>query len=286
MEEQNKKSLSTREWFLIIILIMIVEAFICYIAFVNAKNGSALNFVSFAGTLISIILAVLAIGYTYGESVKQKNDGNTIANQISTLNQVINTIKIETASLDKISEINKELCMLSDSFKIGMNDTHKKVDDINTNFEELLKNFDNKATTTTQKPNYELLSDLLVTKKPTTVLINLLLIYNFNGTSISTMYSTLKFKLLEILSIYYKTEIEVDSKQGSLFIGFLNVTCAILLKIGLVSVKKKETISIDSHLLTRIENFVKEFRPEENSNDKLVQTFIENLNFDNQNLSE
>lgn len=63
---------SKREWVFSIVIVSLVQAFVWYSAFVNAGSGSALNFISFAGTLVSIILAVLAIGYTYGESISQK----------------------------------------------------------------------------------------------------------------------------------------------------------------------------------------------------------------------
>lgn len=107
--KQTNKKLLTREWGYIIVIITIVQGWIWYTAFVNAHNASALNYISFAGTLISIILAVLAIGYTYGESVKQKNSSDTVVNQISKLNDVIATIEMEASALQKISDIARDL---------------------------------------------------------------------------------------------------------------------------------------------------------------------------------
>jgi hypothetical protein len=115
--------LSGREWVFIVVIISIIQAFIWYAAFVNAGNGSALNYVSFAGTIISIILAVLAIGYTYGESISQKNKGDTVANQISTLNEVIKNIKIEAQAIQDISKIQDQFQVILNGMEVGFKNT-------------------------------------------------------------------------------------------------------------------------------------------------------------------
>src|ERR1700760_3776689 len=102
----NLNNLTKRDWIFILIIISLMQGIIWYISFVNSKSVNALNYVSFAGTLISIILAVLAIGYTYGESLAEKNKSNNISNQINTLNDVIKNIQIEASALEKISIIN------------------------------------------------------------------------------------------------------------------------------------------------------------------------------------
>jgi hypothetical protein len=132
------KNLSPREWIFIVLILSLVQGVIWYVSFVNAKNGTALNYVSFAGTLISIILAVLAIGYTYGESLSEKNKSNALANQISTLNEVIKNISIQSSSLDKITLINEELLQLANNFREGMSTTHSRVDDVRKAIDKLL----------------------------------------------------------------------------------------------------------------------------------------------------
>ena len=137
--DKDEKSFTSRDWISALIIISIIQAFIWYVSFVNAKNGSALTYISFAGTLISIILAVLAIGYTYGESLGQKNKSDTISNQINTLNEVIRNVQAQTSSLDKISEINSELLHLSEVFTDGISNTHKKVDEVKSSFDKFLQ---------------------------------------------------------------------------------------------------------------------------------------------------
>ncbi|WP_043818950.1 hypothetical protein [Aeromonas veronii] len=100
---------SKREWIQVTVLLAIIQAFFWYVVFENSQSASALGYVSFAGTLVSIILAVLAIGYTYGESISQKNKSDGLAEQIKTLGKLIDNVEIEAKSLEKIQDISKEL---------------------------------------------------------------------------------------------------------------------------------------------------------------------------------
>lgn len=106
---KESRPFTKREWIQLIITLTLIQAFFWYVVFENSQSASALGYVSFAGTLVSIILAVLAIGYTYGESISQKNKGNELANQISTLGSLIEHVEIEARSLEKIHDIAKEL---------------------------------------------------------------------------------------------------------------------------------------------------------------------------------
>lgn len=109
MSNKERRPFTKREWVQLIITLTIVQAFFWYAVFENSQSVSALAYVSFAGTLVSIILAVLAIGYTYGESVSQKNKGDGLASQISTLGSLIESVELEAKSLEKIQDISKEL---------------------------------------------------------------------------------------------------------------------------------------------------------------------------------
>lgn len=134
----QKARFSKREWWLVLILVNTIQGAIWYAAFVNAGSGSALNYVSFAGTLVSIILAVLAIGYTYAESQSQKNKSDSVAVQIGILSEVVSSIKAETASLDNISKINTELQNIKIDFEASLYKTYSKVDSISSSLTQLL----------------------------------------------------------------------------------------------------------------------------------------------------
>lgn len=116
MDKKND-SFTKREWIQLIITLTIFQAFFWYAVFENSGSASALGYVSFAGTLVSIILAVLAIGYTYGESISQKNKSEGLANQIDTLGGLIESVEVEAKSLEKIQDIANELTGFIGSYR-------------------------------------------------------------------------------------------------------------------------------------------------------------------------
>ena len=91
-----------------IIGIIIINA--CWVlAWKYSESSSALNYVSFAGTLVSIILAILAIGYTYGESIRQSSQGDGVTDSIRNLVNVTTEIKDASKELSTLAlEINKD----------------------------------------------------------------------------------------------------------------------------------------------------------------------------------
>ncbi|TMP45906.1 MULTISPECIES: hypothetical protein [unclassified Pseudoalteromonas] len=139
MEKQNKKAFTKREWIQLIITLTIVQAFFWYAVFENSQSASALGYVSFAGTLVSIILAVLAIGYTYGESISQKNKSDGLANQISTLGSLIESVELEAKSLEKIQDIANELSKFIGSYKADKDTSEKHLKHIRENLSNFTK---------------------------------------------------------------------------------------------------------------------------------------------------
>lgn len=127
---------------LVIILITIVQAFIWYVSFINAGNGSALNFVSFAGTLISIILAVLAIGYTYGESLNQKTKSDSLSIQIASLSEVTSNIKSHAEAISEVSNIKTELESVAQRIENGFLETKQNVSDVSSAIDGVNRRFD------------------------------------------------------------------------------------------------------------------------------------------------
>ncbi|MUJ21706.1 hypothetical protein [Aliivibrio fischeri] len=138
----SNKSFSTREWIFTTVILSLVQGVVWYVSFVNSSNGSALTYVSFAGTLISIILAVLAIGYTYGESQGQKNKSDNVSIQIAVLNEVVKSIKFESQSLEHISTISDELTRFSSQFEAEMLNTKKSVEHVSISMDSLLAEYD------------------------------------------------------------------------------------------------------------------------------------------------
>jgi hypothetical protein len=93
------RTLPTREWLLILTVIMFLEYNILAWANEFGDNLNVINQVSFAGTIVSIILAVLAIVYSYLQSFGQQRDSTNIAAQIDLLRGVVEDVRQSEAEL-------------------------------------------------------------------------------------------------------------------------------------------------------------------------------------------
>ena len=78
-----------------------------------AGNRDVIDYISFAGTLSSILLAVVAIVYSYYTTTAQKNDADRIATQIGSLGSTISTLNSSevrlSMDLQKLSDISAKL---------------------------------------------------------------------------------------------------------------------------------------------------------------------------------
>lgn len=131
-QENNKQNKFTkREWVHLLITLSVIQAFIWWVSFQFAGNSSALGYVSFAGTLISIILAVLAIGYTYGESQQQKNSSSTLANQLDSLVKIKDKLEVQASALEGIKGLEDNFAKLSNLVDSRFIETQQQVNNVN-----------------------------------------------------------------------------------------------------------------------------------------------------------
>ncbi|MCG6036920.1 hypothetical protein MER72_05930 [Acinetobacter baumannii] len=99
------KGIGTKDWIYIFIISFLLQFVIYYFSFIYGSSGKALGYISFAGTLISIILAVIAIGYTYGESIKQKGSSDQLLLEIAGLREIKEKLAGQVDILENISAI-------------------------------------------------------------------------------------------------------------------------------------------------------------------------------------
>ncbi|MCK4087547.1 hypothetical protein HCY58_10855 [Acinetobacter radioresistens] len=130
MSESSK--FSKREWIHLIITLSIIQATIWFTSYVFAGSSNALGYISFAGTLISIILAVLAIGYTYGESQQQKNSSTTLGNQIDSLIKIKDKLEIQAEAIAEIQEIKNSLKSYSEKVDNHFSQTNSMLSRFNS----------------------------------------------------------------------------------------------------------------------------------------------------------
>lgn len=112
-ETSQQSEIRTREWLLIIATITLVHYVIntWSVEFGNSKE--ILDKVSFAGTIVSILLAISAIIYSYFQGSNQAAESRLVINSISNLSTAIDTLKSTQSelakTLDKIEEIKNSL---------------------------------------------------------------------------------------------------------------------------------------------------------------------------------
>lgn len=131
---------SKREWLLAILLIMIVQFIVQCIAFLYAGSGSALNYISISGTIVSIVLALLAIIYSYFQSASQVNTSTSLNTQIEKLISIVDIVK-ESKS-DFANEL-KNLENIRENIESSINiqlSSHSKVNEISEALDVLVEN--------------------------------------------------------------------------------------------------------------------------------------------------
>ncbi|MDR0182024.1 hypothetical protein [Lysobacter arvi] len=78
-----------------------------------AGNRDVLDYLSFAGTVIGIVLAVLAIVYSYFATITQKDDAESLRSQISSLGSTVlqasNTSTQLGSELQRLKDISEQL---------------------------------------------------------------------------------------------------------------------------------------------------------------------------------
>jgi hypothetical protein len=278
LQENKKVPYSKREWITFLILLMIVEAFIFCAAFVYAPNGSALSYISFAATLISIILAVLAIGYTYGESIKDKGKSDALEEQIKELKLINEKIKIQANTLNKLEDIYSSI----DSLK-------KKVDEGNSHVGGLISNILNNSLNEKINKNYSISQvnkneiALGFFRSPNNILVisalTLICFYKIHNENINK--EILGVNLYEFIFDYFDSLRSDKALQKNILDDHLD--CIILggtfnlitnlISFGLVD----ENYSIDNAFISLLFDIVKKYRTTDEPYNSIIAFLAEKL---------
>ncbi|MGX5833760.1 hypothetical protein ACWIJ6_06340 [Aeromonas piscicola] len=109
----KSSSFSKREWFFVIFIVTIIQFCIQTAAFLYAGSGSALNYISISGTIVSIALALLAIIYSYFQSASQETSSLTISQQVNKLIDVVEAVKVSkddfSSELSQLQDIREKI---------------------------------------------------------------------------------------------------------------------------------------------------------------------------------
>jgi len=280
MSEQ-KRGMTTVNWVFLTIILALIQAFIWYAAFENSESPNALNYVSFAGTLISIILAVLAIGYTYGESVIEKNKGDKIHAQVESLEKVIQEAKVESDKLEKISEILNRVNSLESDLGNKIENTK---DGISKEIGTLIDSFSNTdISTNNKKVPAKIVIDIAERKRHPLILTSLVSILTYHDKSSADGVVGFGRELhnrYEDYSSDFKNKKDevIDDETISFYISSALTLYVFLEGLGLIS-KKDSGIQIDKELDSYIRSKIVEcFEPEFDDVKYIYSRMIDDLN--------
>lgn len=109
----NKNSFTHREWWMLIIMIIVIQWLIHFWSTKAMSSDEMVSYVSFAGTLVSTILAVLAIIYSFIQSASQQTSSEIISREVYRLQDIVDAVNFSTAkvndSLEKLPSIIEHL---------------------------------------------------------------------------------------------------------------------------------------------------------------------------------
>lgn len=95
----SSPELGTLNWCLIIVLLMVCQYVLTSWTGDFGNDPNVVSHVGFAGTLISIILAVLAIIYAFYQSYSQTRTADAIGSQVEVLRRTVEEIQASTSGL-------------------------------------------------------------------------------------------------------------------------------------------------------------------------------------------
>lgn len=84
--------LSNREWIFVIILVILSQFLLHQYSSNMMNENQVINYISFSGTIVSIILAILAIVYSFFQSITQQSNSDKIASNVESLTVVASTV--------------------------------------------------------------------------------------------------------------------------------------------------------------------------------------------------
>lgn len=141
--------MKTREWLFTIAIVILIQFIIQVGALIFSDDNNVLNYISFAGTIVSIILATIAIVYSFVQTISQQNASSNISNQVDKLISVVEQIdeskNIITTSIDHLRRASEKL----DTAIENQSSMHKEVKAISESFSssDIIKSFQAKQNT-------------------------------------------------------------------------------------------------------------------------------------------
>lgn len=121
------KKLSTREWILITSLLMLVEYLISSNSYIFRDDQTLLNYISFASTIASILLAVIAIIFSFIQSDSGAKANNKLVDRLDEFKSIYNKILRNSNKSDDQLERLSSITDILNELKISMENSSDKL---------------------------------------------------------------------------------------------------------------------------------------------------------------
>lgn len=204
----ENKFLTNREWILIIILIVVIQFTVQVAAWSYSTDANLLNYISFTGTIVSIILALLAIIYSFVQTFSRENSSQRIGLQIDNLVEVVKNIQTSEDDLGKVLEtltvINQKVeqsTLKQRKLETSIVEIGNKLSSIQTDFSSKANN-EYRQQISPEKEDQNLTRKLILDSSNGVVISMLIIYYSYlKKISINTMLQDYIIEIVNILKV-------------------------------------------------------------------------------------
>ncbi len=124
------KDFSRREWLMLIVILLFAEAGALIASHSFMSNQDVINYISFASTIASLILAILAIVYGFYQSESQKRTGDGIERHLINVRDTTGEMRDVSADLVKNAKGVEKLSLNIDTLVSALEQAHAKLSEI------------------------------------------------------------------------------------------------------------------------------------------------------------
>lgn len=235
------------------------------------QNLNIVNYIGFAGTLISIILAVLAIIYSFFQNFTYSNVNNQLIETSEKIEDLINSLK-DTS--ENYSKKNEELIINYDHYTKSLHQMIESKFDITKNeisaISDKLENIKTSSTTEKEKDNTQ---NLNLKKQDIETFIK--------KTSVYGRYLIYAVKQLEISKIEFNRKEffrEIFDSSADYAFGFYIATKTIgIFKANIIDENLEQITYLNEHAKELIGDFIDKIEAKEDYNQRQkINDFIKN----------
>lgn len=256
---------NSKEWKMLLVIIVFIEFILLHFIYSAGGNKDFINLFSFGATIVSIILALVAIFYTFLQVESQKEDSRHLSSQINALKIVSGELKEVQGIVSTVVQQMNESYENVNKIISPIHETHESIKGLHKKIESLLgSEFNRDSPTKNPIENSNLNTNDFregVIDITTSSLIGKILLYTLKKSS--PLLPIDKFEI-----IYTHFAIPCNKASGGeiltekFFLGVANTILKTYEKSGIINIDDKQLVSLNSELLHKIDLVVKDLDKE------------------------